>query len=93
LFSFTALVEEYLKLLKKGEKLFPFGTSRTWVIISHITGGYDEDGNLIDVSNHWVRSMSLSYWVNKLGLATRVAKQRGIENLRPLSTITVEIGL
>lgn len=77
---FTALVEEYLEILKPHEKLFEFKESRAWVIINHITGGYDEKGELVGLWNHWFRGASLSYWVNKLGSATRVAKQRGIEN-------------
>jgi len=67
---FTQLVEEYLEYLKKGEKLFPFGTSRAWVIVNHITGKW----------NHYFRAQSLSYQVNRIGSAMRVAKQRGVEN-------------
>ena len=67
---FTELVEKYLEYLRKSDKLFPFGTSRAWVIVNHITGKW----------NHWFRAQSLSYQVNLLGSALRVAQQRGIKN-------------
>ena len=80
---FTKLVEDYLSYLS-GEpdetKLFPFGQSRTWVIVNHYTGGYDKDGDLVGKWCHWFRSQSLSYNVNLIGSELRVAKQRGIEN-------------
>ncbi|MCK4474537.1 hypothetical protein KAU30_01735 [Candidatus Bathyarchaeota archaeon] len=77
---FTELVEKYLTCLKKKDKLFSFGESRAWVITNYITGGYDDEGNLIGKWNHWFRAQSLSYQVNLLGSALRVAKQRGVKN-------------
>jgi len=67
---FTALVEDYLKYLKRNAKLFTFGEHRAWVIINYITGQWC----------HWFRAQSLSYQVNLIGSALRVARQRGVEN-------------
>lgn len=77
---FTRLVEDYLEYLDEDNKLFTFGESRAWVIVNYVTGAYDKEGNLVGKWNHWFRAQSLSYLVNLLGSATRVAKQRGVEN-------------
>lgn len=77
---FTKLIEDYLKLLRgKDTKLFPFGDSRAWVIINHITGGKagDKSGGKW---NHWFRAMSFSYQVNLIRSDIKVAKTRGIAN-------------
>jgi integrase len=67
---FTQLVEEYLRYLHGDKKLFNFGTSRAWVIVNHITGKW----------NHYFRAQSLSFLVNVIRSALKVAKQRGVEN-------------
>jgi integrase len=67
---FTQLVEEYLGYLHGDKKLFNFGTSRAWVIVNHITGKW----------NHYFRAQSLSFLINVIGSAIKVAKQRGVEN-------------
>lgn len=67
---FTELVENYLIYLSRKKKLFKFSTSRAWTITNHITGKW----------NHYFRAQSLSYQVNLIGSALRVARQRGIAN-------------
>jgi len=73
--SFTELVEDYLRYLSPKKKLFKFGTSRGYVITNYITGKW----------NHYFRAQSLSFQVNLIGSAMRVAKQRGIANATTIS--------
>jgi len=76
---FTELVEMYLSILDKNEKLFKFGTSRAWDIINTITGGGQgqRDKGLFP---HWFRAQSLSYNINLLRSAVVVSKQKGVKN-------------